>query len=41
MNNKIFEWAGVMNIGSYEYWYRVFWFLLITYICNLNWNLGL
>ena len=31
----------VLIICSYEYWYRVFWFLFITYICNLNWNLGL
>ena len=46
MDNKIFEWAGViiailyslfvaMNIGI-----EFFWFLAITFICNFNWNLG-
>ena len=36
MNNKIFEWAGVITAILYslfvaiKYWYRVFWFLLIT-----------
>ena len=45
MNNKIFEWAGVTTAILYSLFVAMnigieFWFLLITCICNLNWNLG-
>ena len=46
MNNKIFEWAGVITAILYSLFVALnigieFLVLLITYICNLNWNLGL
>ncbi len=47
MNNKIFEWAGVITAIMYSLFVAMnigiefFWFLFTTYICNSNWNLGL
>ena len=47
MNNKFFEWAGVdysnfiLFVCCIKYWNRIFWLLLITFISDFNWNLGL
>ena len=47
MNNKIFEWAGVITAILYSLFVAMnigiefFGFCLLLYICNSNWNLGL
>ena len=47
MNNKFFEWAGVITAILYSLFVALnigiefFGFLLITFISDFNWNLGL